>query len=132
MVPESELQFICVHSNGPGGQGVNTSSSAVQLRFDVAASPSLAPEVKSRLLALAGNRATGEGILILTAAEFRSQLRNREAALARLQNLLEQAAKPPRPRRPTRCPRGQKLLRLKAKRLRAERKQARQRPSCDD
>lgn len=132
MVPESELQFSCVHANGPGGQGVNTSSSAVQLRFDVAGSPSLSPEVKSRLLALAGSRATADGVLVLAASQFRSQLRNREAVLARLEAMLDQAARPPRPRRPTKCPRSQKLLRLKAKRLRSERKKIRQRPSSDD
>ena len=125
MISESELQFSCVHANGPGGQGVNTSSSAVQLRFDAKNSPSLSTEVKERLLRLAGSRATADGEVIILAAEFRSQLRNREAARARLQELLDQAATPPKPRRPTKCPRSQKLLRLKAKRIRSERKRNR-------
>ena len=125
MISESELQFSCVHANGPGGQGVNTSSSAVQLRFDVKNSPSLSAEIKERLLRLAGSRATADGEVIILAAEFRSQLRNREAARARLQELLDQAATPPKPRRPTKCPRSQKLLRLKAKRIRSERKRNR-------
>ena len=125
MISESELQFSCVHANGPGGQGVNTSSSAVQLRFDAKNSPSLSTEVKERLLRLAGSRATADGEVIILAAEFRSQLRNREAARARLQELLDQAATPPKPRRPTKCSRSQKLLRLKAKRIRSERKRNR-------
>lgn len=131
MILESELQFSCVHSSGPGGQGVNTSSSAVQLRFDVAGSPSLSPEVKERLLRLAGSRATSDGAIVILATEFRSQLRNREAARVRLQELLDQAAKPPTPRRPTKCPRSQKLLRLKAKRIRSERKRTRRSPGPD-
>ncbi len=132
MVPTSELQFSCIHANGPGGQGVNTSSSAVQLRFDVRNSPSLTPETKERLLRLAGGRATAEGELVLTASEFRSQTRNREAVLARLQAMLKQAATPPKPRRATKCPRSQKLLRLKAKKIRSERKRARRPPQRDD
>ena len=132
MLPESELQFSCVHSGGPGGQGVNTSSSAVQLRVDVKDSPSLTEEVKARLLRMAGSRATADGEVIIIASEFRSQLRNREAALARFQKLLEAAAKPPKPRRPTRCPASQKLLRLKAKRIQSERKQNRKPPTGED
>lgn len=132
MISEKELQFSCVHADGPGGQGVNTSASAVQLRFDAKNSPSLAPEVKERLLRLAGNRATADGEVVILASEFRSQLRNREAARERLQKLLDQAATPPKPRRPTKCPRSQKLLRLKAKRIRSERKKNRRVPSGDD
>ena len=132
MISENELQFSCVHADGPGGQGVNTSSSAVQLRFDVKNSPYLSPEVKERLLRLAGGRATADGEIVILASEFRSQLRNREAARERLQELLAQAATPPKPRRPTKCPRSQKLLRLKAKRIRSERKKNRRVPSGDD
>ena len=130
--PESELHFSCVHSNGPGGQGVNTSSSAVQLRVDVKGSPSLTEEVKARLLHLAGCRATADGEIVIIASEFRSQHRNREASLARFQKLLEAASKPPKPRRPTQCPNSQKLLRLKAKRIQAERKRNRRPPSGED
>ncbi|MBR4518309.1 MAG: aminoacyl-tRNA hydrolase [Victivallales bacterium] len=132
MISESELQFSCVHANGPGGQGVNTSSSAVQLRFDVKNSPSLSAEIKERLLRLAGSRATADGEVVILATEFRSQLRNREAARARLQELLDQAATPPKPRRPTKCPRSQKLLRLRAKRIRSERKRNRRPPTGED
>lgn len=131
MVPESELQFSCAHANGPGGQGVNTSSSAVQLRFDAQNSPSLSPEVKERLLQLAGHRATEEGEILILASEFRSQLRNREAAIARLQKLLDKAATPPKHRRRTKCPHSQKLLRLKAKRIRSERKQNRRKANAE-
>ena len=132
MLPESELQFSCVHSGGPGGQGVNTASSAVQLRVDVKGSPSLTEEVKARLLRLAGSRATAEGEIVILATEFRSQLRNREAAKARLQELLTAAARPPKPRRPTKCPRSQKLLRLTAKRIRSARKQNRKTPTGEE
>ena len=92
----------------------------------------MSPEVKERLLRLAGGRATAEGEIVIIATEFRSQLRNREAARQRLQELLDQAARPPVPRRPTKCPRSQKLLRLRAKRLRSERKRTRQRPGADE
>ena len=132
MISESELQFSCVHANGPGGQGVNTSSSAVQLRFDVKNSPSLSAEIKERLLRLAGSRATADGEVVILATEFRSQLRNREAARARLQELLDQAATPPKPRRPTKCPRSQKLLRLRAKRIRSEFLRIRRPPTGED
>lgn len=132
MISESELQFSCVHANGPGGQGVNTSSSAVQLRFDVKNSPSLSAEIKERLLRLAGSRATTDGEVVILATEFRSQLRNREAARTRLQELLDQAATPPKPRHPTKCPRSQKLLRLRAKRIRSERKRNRRPPTGED
>ena len=132
MISESELQFSCVHANGSGGQGVNTSSSAVQLRFGVKNSPSLSAEIKERLLRLAGSRATDDGEVVILATEFRSQLRNREAARARLQELLDQAATPPKPRRPTKCPRSQKLLRLRAKRIRSDFLMIRRPPRGED
>ena len=92
----------------------------------------MSPEAKERLLRLAGSRATAAGEVVILAAEFRSQRRNREAARQRLQELLDQAAAPPAPRRPTKCPRSQKLLRLKAKRLRSERKRTRRTPERDE
>lgn len=122
---EQELEFQFVRASGPGGQHVNTSATAVQLRFDVANSPSLPAAVKARLLALAGARATADGVLILTSQAQRSQLQNREAVLTRLIALIERAAKPPRPRHKTRPPRAANEQRLRLKKQRSERKRTR-------
>ncbi len=97
----AEIHESFVRAGGPGGQHVNTTSSAVQLRFDVRRSPSLPPDVRSRLERLAGSRLTGDGVLVLHAQGHRSQLRNREEALARLVALIRAAARPPTPRKAT-------------------------------
>ena len=87
-----------MRAGGPGGQHVNTTSTAVQLRFDVRRSPSLPDDVRRRLEQLAGSRLTSDGVLVLHAQGHRSQLRNREEALARLVALVRAAARPPAPR----------------------------------
>jgi len=97
----AEIHESFVRAGGPGGQHVNTTSSAVQLRFDVRASPSLPSDVRRRLEQLAGSRLTREGVLVLHAQGHRSQLRNREDALARLVALIRAAARPPTPRKAT-------------------------------
>ena len=97
----AEIHESFVRAGGPGGQHVNTTSSAVQLRFDVRGSPSLAPDVRRRLEALAGSRLTNDGVLVLHVQSHRSQLRNREEALARLVALVRAAARPPTPRKAT-------------------------------
>ena len=97
---------------GPGGQHVNTTSSAVQLRFDVRHSPSLPDDVRHRLERLAGRRLTSEGVLVLVAQGERSQKRNREEALARLVELVRAAARPPTPRKKTKPSRASKRRRL--------------------
>ena len=101
---EAELVESFVRASGPGGQHVNKTSSAVQLRFDVRGSPSLPEAVKRRLERLAGSRLTGGGVLVLTAQRFRDQPRNREDALERLLELIRQAAEPPRRRQVTITP----------------------------
>ncbi len=106
-------------ASGPGGQNVNKRSTAVQLRFDVRRSPSLPEGVRARLVELAGNRMTGEGVLVISAQRHRTQERNRADALARLVELIRAAAVPPVPRRPTRPTLGSRQRRLAAKSRRA-------------
>ena len=123
-IPEAEIQERFVRASGPGGQNVNKVSSAVELRFDVAAS-SLPPDVRERLIALAGNRITDEGVLIIDSREHRTQAQNREAARARLQALVDHAARPPRRRTKTKPTRASRERRLDSKRRRGEVKAAR-------
>jgi ribosome-associated protein len=131
VLPGDELVERFSRSSGPGGQSVNTTDSRVELRFDVAGSPSLPPAVKERLTSRLGSRLL-DGAVVIVASEFRSQWRNREAARARLAALLEAAlAPPPPPRRPTRPSRGARERRLTDKRIRAETKR-RRRLQADD
>ena len=111
----SEIEETFVRAAGPGGQHVNKTSSAVQLRFDVRHSPSLPGDVRHRLERLAGSRLTREGVLVLQAQSHRSQKRNREEALARLVELVRAAARPPVPRKPTKPTRASKRRRLEHK-----------------
>ncbi|MCP9944299.1 aminoacyl-tRNA hydrolase [Streptomyces somaliensis] len=124
-LPESELVWRFSRSSGPGGQHVNTSDSQVELRFDLARTEALPPVWKERALERLAGRLTG-GVLVVRASEHRSQWRNREAAAARLAGLLAEAtAPPPRPRRPTRVPRGVNERRLREKKQRSETKRGR-------
>jgi len=130
-IDERELEERFVRASGPGGQNVNKVSTAVELRFDVGAS-SLPPDVKSRLVALAGNRMTTDGVLLIDSREHRTQGQNREAARARLVALLQHAAKRPKTRRPTRPRKAAKEQRLATKNRRSEVKSLRGRGSRSD
>lgn len=125
VIPADELSWRFSRSSGPGGQSVNTSDSRVELSYDLASSTALGPALKERALrALAGRLV--DGVLTISASEFRSQLRNREAATRRMAAVLTAAtAPPPKARRPTRPTRGSRERRLAAKRRRGETKRLR-------
>ena len=124
-LPEAELMWRFSRSGGPGGQHVNTSDSQVELRFDLAATEAL-PEVwKQRALERLAGRLV-DGVLTVRSSEHRSQWRNRETAAVRMASLLAEApAPPPKPRRPTRVPRGINERRLQQKKQRAQTKRGR-------
>lgn len=122
---EREIQETFTRASGPGGQNVNKVSTAVQLRFDVAHSPSLPEPVRVRLLALAGHRLTQEGVLIIDAERFRSQKRNRDDARERLTELIREACEVDTPRLPTRPTLASRKRRLASKQHRAETKKLR-------
>jgi len=124
-IDESEIQEYFIRASGPGGQNVNKVAAAVQLRFDVANSRSLPEEVRIRLISLAGNRITEDGILIIDARRFRTQGRNREDASDRLVELIRNAAQRPKIRRRTRPTLASKIRRLESKRRGAESKRSR-------
>ena len=129
VVPERELHWRFSRASGPGGQGVNTTDSRVELWFDLAASPSVPDELRERALRRLRARLV-DGVLTIVASEHRSQLRNREAARERLAATLRAAAEPDPPkRRPTRPSAGAKRRRLDAKTRRGQVKKLRGRPN---
>ncbi|MEU5598914.1 alternative ribosome rescue aminoacyl-tRNA hydrolase ArfB [Streptomyces sp. NPDC020298] len=124
-LPEAELMWRFSRSSGPGGQHVNTSDSQVELRFDLAATEAFPPVWKERALARLSGRLV-DGVVTVRASEHRSQWRNRETAAVRLAALLAEAtAPPPKPRRPTRIPRGINERRLREKKARSDTKRGR-------
>ncbi|HEU5419792.1 MAG TPA: alternative ribosome rescue aminoacyl-tRNA hydrolase ArfB [Streptosporangiaceae bacterium] len=130
VIPPEELSWRFSRSAGPGGQSVNTTDSRAELSFNLAQSAALPPVMKQRALRALGSRLAG-GVITVTSAENRSQLRNREAAAARLSELLTEATAPPPPsRRPTRPTRASRERRLAAKQRRSEVKRLRR--STDD
>lgn len=129
-VPAAELQEQFSHASGPGGQGVNTTDSRVQLSLDLTTTSALDDTQRARVLAALDARLAA-GVLTVTAAEHRSQRRNRTAARERLATLLREALAPPVPRRPTKPTRGSKRRRLEAKKQRSVTKQQRRKPGLD-
>lgn len=131
-LPFSELEYRASRSGGPGGQHVNTSSTRIELWWDVARSPSVTPEQRSWLLQRLASRLDSEGRLRLVSSGSRSQLRNREDVTERLRTVLAAALVVPKKRKKTKPSRAAKAARLEAKRRRATTKQQRRAPPPDD
>lgn len=131
-ISADEFEVSFVRASGPGGQNVNKVSSAVQLRFDAAASPALDAAIVSRLRTIAGRRMTAAGVVIIAAQRHRTQEANRRDAIERLVDLLRRAAERPKPRRPTRPSGAAKRKRRETKRRRGGVKQLRGRVVADD
>jgi ribosome-associated protein len=131
VLDERELEERFVRASGPGGQNVNKVATAVELRFDVERS-SLPSEVKQRLMALAGNRMTADGVLLIDSREYRTQTQNRDAARARLLHLLQRASKIPKRRRPTKPKASAREKRLASKKRRGDVKTMRSRAGRAD
>ena len=130
-IPDDELSWRFSRSGGPGGQSVNTADSRVELSFDVLRSPSLPERLRDRAVARLGSRLV-DGVLTIAASEYRSQHRNRQAARARLVEVLLEATAPPPPRRrPTKPTRGSRERRLAAKSRRGQTKAMRRRPDAE-
>ncbi|MFN3524009.1 MAG: alternative ribosome rescue aminoacyl-tRNA hydrolase ArfB [Phenylobacterium sp.] len=131
-IDEDEITYAFVRASGPGGQHVNKTSTAVELRFDARRSPSLPEPVRARLERLAGSRLTNEGVIVLFAQSRRSQELNRQEAVERLIELIRRAAEIPKRRKATRPTLASKVRRLEAKSRRSGVKSMRGRPRGED
>lgn len=131
-IPTSEFEFTFVRSSGPGGQNVNKVSSKARLRWPVAETQSLPPEVKDRFTARYHRRLTTEGELILTSQRYRDQAKNVGDCLQKLREMIDAVVDVPKPRKKTKPTRGSKERRLRNKRDRAERKATRKPPKFSE
>lgn len=130
-VSTAHLRFSFSRGRGPGGQGINKLSTAARLRVSLDDIKGMSPDVRSRLLVLAGSRITGAGELLLSSREHRSQLENRRECLQKLHALIREASRVPPTRRPTRPTRTSQERRLDRKRQQSQKKDRRQRPADD-
>lgn len=128
-IDEEEVILRAARASGPGGQHVNKTSSALEIRFDVANSPNLPEDVKARLTRIAGSRMTQEGVLVLFVQTSRSQEMNRREGIARLTELIRRATEKPKPRKATKPTYASKLRRLEGKAKRSSVKSMRRRPT---
>lgn len=129
---EREIEVSYILASGPGGQNVNKVATAAQLRFDARRSPALSDEARARLEVLAGSRMTSDGVIVITARRFRTQIRNREDAIERLAELIRAALHRPAARRPTRPSRGARERRMEEKGRRGAIKRGRRPGVVDD
>jgi ribosome-associated protein len=131
-IDENEIKMDFIRASGPGGQNVNKTSTAVQLRFDVHGSLSLPEDVRTRLIRLAGNRINEDGVLIIHAKRYRTQYRNRQDAIERLITWIKKAAIQPKPRRKTKPTEASKKRILETKHIRGQIKRLRKPVQSDE